>query len=57
LLQDKNVDDVTVAYLMGHTTTDQVRQTYKQHRPKNQTETISQLPTPELVPYFLNVTN
>jgi integrase len=57
LLQDKNVDDATVAYLMGHTTTDQVRKTYKRHRPKDQTETISQLPTPELVPYFLNVTN
>lgn len=57
LLQDKNVDDATVAYLMGHTTTEQVRKTYKRHRPKNQTETISQLPTPEQVPYFLNLAN
>ncbi len=44
LLQDKNVDDATVACLLGHTTTEQVRKTYKRHRPKNQTETISQLP-------------
>ena len=57
LLQDKNVDDATVAYLMEHTTTDQVRKTYKRHRPKDQTTTISQLPTPESVPYFLNLTN
>lgn len=45
LLQDKNVDDATVAYLMGHTTTDQVRKTYKRHRPKNQIEVINQLPS------------
>lgn len=55
LLQDKNVDDATVAYLMGHTTTDQVRKTYKRHRPKDQSVTISYLPTPELIPYFLNL--
>lgn len=55
LLQDKNVDDATVAYLMGHTTTDQVRKTYKRHRPKDQIETIRQLPTPEQLPYFLDV--
>lgn len=54
LLQDKNVDDATVAYLMGHTTTGQVRKTYKRHRPKNQTATISLLPTPTQVPHFLN---
>lgn len=47
LLQDKNVDDATVAYLMGHTTTKQVRTTYKRHRPKNQMEAISKLPMPE----------
>lgn len=46
LLQDKNVDDATVAYLMGHSTTEQVRKTYKRHRPKNQIETIKQLPGP-----------
>lgn len=57
LLQDKNVDDATVAYLMGHTTTEQVRKTYKRHRPKNQTKTISELPTPEQMPYFLNLKN
>jgi integrase len=55
LLQDKNVDDATVAYLMGHRTTEQVRKTYKRHRPKNQTETIAHLPTPEQMPYFLNI--
>lgn len=54
LLQDRNVDDATVAYLMGHTTTDQVRRTYKRHRPKNQVETINQLPSPINVPQFLN---
>jgi integrase len=47
LLQDKNVDDATVAYLMGHATTKQVRTTYKRHRPKNQMEAISKLPMPE----------
>jgi integrase len=57
LLQDKNVDDATVAYLMGHTTTDQVRKTYKRHRPKDQSVTINHLPNPELMPYFLNLSN
>ena len=51
LLQDRNVDDATVAYLMGHTTTNQVRRTYKRHRPKNQSETINQLPSPEQTPH------
>jgi len=55
LLQDRNVDDATVAYLMGHTTTEQVRRTYKRHRPKNQSETISQLPNPDLTPHFLKL--
>lgn len=57
LLQDKNVDDATIAYLMGHTTTDQVRRTYKRHRPKNQIETIKLLPTPEHSLYFSPSTN
>lgn len=47
LLQDKNVDDATVAFLMGHKTTEQVRKTYKRHRPKDQTESISYLPSAE----------
>jgi integrase len=55
LLQDRNVDDATVAYLMGHTTTDQVRKTYKRHRPKNQFETINQLPSPDIKPHFLKL--
>lgn len=55
LLQDKNVDDATVAYLLGHTTTEQVRRTYKRHRPKDQLESISHLPMPEQMPYFLNM--
>lgn len=46
LLQDKNVDDATIAYLLGHTTTEQVRRTYKRYRPKNQVETINHLPRP-----------
>jgi integrase len=45
LLQDKNVDEATVAYLMGHTSTDQVRTTYKRHRPKDHASIISLLPT------------
>ena len=53
LLQDRNVDDATVAYLMGHTTTAQVRKTYKRHRPKDQSETIRQLPSPEQPFQFL----
>lgn len=55
LLQDRNVDDATVAYLMGHRTTEQVRKTYKRHRPKDQAETINNLPTPDHVPFFLTV--
>lgn len=55
LLQDRNVDDATVAYLMGHRTTEQVRKTYKRHRPKDQAETINNLPTPEHIPYFLTL--
>jgi integrase len=31
-LKDRNIDDPTIAYLMGHTTTDQVQRTYKRHR-------------------------
>lgn len=56
LLQDKNVDDATVAYLLGHTSTEQVRKTYKRHRPKDQSASISHLPVPEKIPYFLNLT-
>jgi hypothetical protein len=55
LLQDQNVDDGTVAYLMGHTSTDQVRKTYKRHRPKNQAATINQLPSPTSMPSMLKV--
>ncbi|GAA3934276.1 hypothetical protein GCM10022209_30830 [Chitinophaga oryziterrae] len=54
-MQDENVDEATVAYLMGHTTTDQVRKTYKRHRPKDQFKSISHLPKPEQTPYFLNL--
>ncbi|RYZ24148.1 MAG: hypothetical protein EOO10_20610 [Chitinophagaceae bacterium] len=55
LLQDQNVDDATVAYLMGHATTEQVRKTYKRHRPKNQAATISHLPSPGKIPYQLHI--
>lgn len=55
LLQDQNVDDATVAYLMGHTSTDQVKKTYKRHRPKDQAETINQLPSPASMPPFLEL--
>jgi hypothetical protein len=50
----QNVDDATVAYLMGHSSTEQVRKTYKRHRPKNQVNTINQLPTPSKSPPFLD---
>ncbi len=53
LLQDKNVDQATVAYLLGHTTTDQVNKTYRRHRPLDQTVSISNLPAPSEMPYFL----
>lgn len=46
LLQDERVDDATVAYLLGHTTTKQVQRTYKRHRPKPQTDAINVLPSP-----------
>lgn len=54
LLQDRNVDEATVAYLMGHTSTVQVRRTYKRHRPKNQMETINYLPSLLQTTQFLN---
>jgi integrase len=53
LLQDKNVDTATVAYLMGHTTSEQVNKTYRRHRPVDQTVSISNLPVPAEMPYFL----
>jgi integrase len=53
LLQDKNVDDATVAYLMGHSTSKQVNKTYRRHRPLDQTASISKLPMPQELPYFL----
>jgi integrase len=53
LLQDKNVDAASVAYLMGHSTTEQVNRTYRRHRPLNQASSIDKLPKPEELPYFL----
>jgi len=44
LLQDASVDDATVALLLGHTTTKYVHQTYKRHRPKDQSANIQKLP-------------
>lgn len=51
LLKDQNVDDVTIAYLMGHTTTKQVQNTYKRHKPKDQTAAISHLPHSETISF------
>lgn len=45
LLKDKQVDDPTIAYLLGHSTAKQVPKTYKRHRPKDQTEAINHLPS------------
>ncbi len=53
LLQDKRVDDATVAALLGHTTTKQVMENYKRHRPKDEIKTIRKLPTPKELPTFL----
>jgi len=44
LLQDANVDTATVALMLGHTTTRHVNETYKRHRPKDQSEHLSKLP-------------
>jgi integrase len=41
LLQDKNVDDATEAYLMGHTTTTQVRSIYKGIGPKTKRKQLA----------------
>lgn len=45
LLQDAKVDIATVALLLGHTTSRHVNETYKRHRPKDQSEHINKLPT------------
>ncbi|WP_291912233.1 site-specific integrase [Chitinophaga sp. CB10] len=44
LLQDANVDTATVALLMGLATTKHVHETYKRHRPKDQSKHIEKLP-------------
>lgn len=44
LLQDALVDTATVALLLGHTTTRYVNETYKRHRPKDQSHHIAKLP-------------
>lgn len=49
LLQDERVDTATVALLLGHRTTKYVNDTYKRHRPKDQTAIIAKLPSPEKV--------
>ena len=47
LLQDKRVDNATIAYLMGHSTTKQVQKTYKRHRPLHPIDAILKLPSSE----------
>jgi integrase len=47
LLQDERVDTATVALLLGHGTTKYVNDTYKRHRPKDQTAIIAKLPSPD----------
>ena len=44
LLQDANVDTATVALMLGHTTTKFVHETYKRHRPKDQSVNLAKLP-------------
>lgn len=55
LLQDKNVDNATVALLLGQTSTKYVDRVYKRHRLKDHTSVISKLPMPEKMPDFLNL--
>jgi integrase len=55
LLQDKNVDAASVAYLMGHSTTEQVNRTYRRHRPLNKALSFVMLPTRYLLHYFLGI--
>jgi integrase len=55
LLQDQNVDNATVAYLLGHTTTKQVNTTYKRHRPKDAMADVEKLPMPLELPYHLQL--
>lgn len=50
LLQDARVDNATIAYLMGLTSTKQVDQTYKRYRPKDQSKTIALLPSLDALP-------
>ncbi len=45
LLQDAHVDTATVALLLGHTTSRYVNETYKRHRPKDQSEHLNKLPS------------
>ncbi|WP_143306487.1 site-specific integrase [Chitinophaga vietnamensis] len=47
LLQDKNVEAVTVALLMGHTTPKYVLANYKRIRPKDAKKSINLLPCPD----------
>lgn len=47
LLQDKRVDNATIAALMGLTSTRHVERTYKRHRPKDERAVINLLPHPE----------
>lgn len=52
LLQDANVDDATVALLLGHQSTEHVHKTYKRFRPKDQTADIAKLPGLPTFPSF-----
>jgi integrase len=54
LLQDALVNDATVAYLLGHTTTAQVQRIYKRHRPKDEMGAVSKLPAPTKLPAHLS---
>jgi hypothetical protein len=55
LLQDKNVDIATIAYLMGYSTTKQVHATYRRISPLSQEDAISKLPSLEELPYSLKL--
>ncbi|PWV47047.1 site-specific integrase [Chitinophaga sp. S165] len=54
LLKDAQADDATIAYLLGHTTTNQVQRTYKRHRPKDAMGQVIKLPAPKQLPHHLS---
>jgi integrase len=51
LLQDANVDAATIALMMGQSTSKYVHDTYKRHRPRDQSMVIGKLPSLEPIAF------